>query len=258
MSCTPTSPVGRAAPSTVESDASSVGPGPGRSGGDPGSVSPSPDAASKEPSSEASSFPGPRAGSYRYRLTVTDAAGATERREQTRTYAEAVQHGGRWRQENVQLAPNGDFTTKRISLLEWRRGGVFLMSRDDPTQTIWSDGRVEWESRACSYHPPQPVVRFPLEIGRVWSASGACRAPDGKASFTYATTWEVIGSEQLSVEGHAFDCFVIEERQDDAVGGATRSWHAPELGLTVKSESVGSDRTGNRFVLDLIRRPARR
>lgn len=257
VSCTSAQPVGPDASNPIVPEASGPGSDSSRSdrATDAGRPSSSVDPARDVPGSGASSFPGPVAGAYRYRLTATDASGRVERREQSRTYAEPIRNERIWRQENVQLARNGDFTTKRVSLLEWRRWGVFIVSRDDPTQTIFSDGSVEWEPRPCSYEPPRPVVRFPLDVGRQWRASGSCRAPDDEVVFTYRTTWDVVGTERVVVDGESYDCFVIEEQEDDPVGSATRSWHSPVLGLTVRSESVAPDATGNSFVLELIETP---
>lgn len=182
-------------------------------------------------------------------LTVESSNGETDSSDGRTTYAfePASRRGDAWRQVVVARIEGKDGVETRTN--EWRRAGLYRISEET------SDGGGE--GRTCTYDPPLLMARFPLRVGDSWEtdrtacAEGRPQSPTG-ASFDYEETTSVTGTDTVTIDGVAVECFTIEVAGSGSFSFGTLSgtvedrsvlWYAPAYRLFVRTESRTASQT---------------
>ena len=106
------------------------------------------------------------------------------------------------------------------------------------------------QSSTVNYSPPQQRVKLPLSSGESWSTDG------GDSGRTERGTFQVVGSDTVTIDGHAYQTWVIDTHVSMS-GSETgtrdqRWWWSPQLGIPVKwHESLSGKRSGATYSEDV-------
>lgn len=127
--------------------------------------------------------------------------------------------------------------------MRWAPSGVTRTAMQFPGGEF--PGAEDRPPRRCNLEPPLLTLPLPLEVGLTWESASACG--EGERRTTEETSGRVARTERISVAGHEFDTFVIEtssgrgQRERFWFVNKSTSWFAPELGMRVRSTSVGTE-----------------
>jgi len=158
--------------------------------------------------------------------------------------APRLKPGDTWSYQVVDLL-SGSVTRKYTQTLEsgdrdtWRFGRGYVTDKSLNLLRETRDGKpVKWT-------PSRPNYRFPMEIGRTWTATSARDAFDREIEYTFA--FKVVRQERVIVPAGIFDTFRIEGtskykarmKKDGSSGegaGVHRYWYSPAVARFVAYE----------------------
>jgi len=159
--------------------------------------------------------------------------------------APSLQLGDSWTYQAIDLL-SGSVTGKNTMTLTavtadtWRFGDGYVTDKSWNLLRETKDGKL-----VQKWTPKRPIYDFPMEIGKIWTATAVRDAPDRVIEQAY--TFKVIRQERVIVPAGVFDTLRVEgsnkyktkKKQDGATGegvGVHRYWYSPQVARVVAYE----------------------